>query len=250
MSQPAPNAPTPLPKRRLQFSLATLLSSVVALGAVMGLWFANRDNARLRGEVNMLRERLGFLVVEDPSKIYARMIKADESESKPGDPTRWKFRIYAPKGSYRVGCQDENVPCVGINRSRARYERIGPGEGELELTVSYNTDWKKRSEFGIEYRGDKFRGGGGSGSGPLEIPPGFEPHSLSCNCASNIDVDTRKSYSFTIDEPVFLNSWKWETPTKAIGSDGERKYDCSSEPGPGLLVWFERDPEEKIDASR
>jgi hypothetical protein len=79
---------------RPQFSLLNLLLLVTLIGLLLLVIQQWREVEPLRQEVRRLRTELGYLVIEDPTKVHA--IRAQSIEAI--EPNTWRWRLYLPPG--------------------------------------------------------------------------------------------------------------------------------------------------------
>jgi hypothetical protein len=79
---------------RPRFSLLNLLVMVSVMGLLLLVIQQWREVEPLRQEVRRLRTELGYLVIEDPTKVYA--IRAQSIEAI--EPNTWRWRLYLPPG--------------------------------------------------------------------------------------------------------------------------------------------------------
>src|SRR3954462_9081750 len=87
-----------MPRFRPRFSLLTviLLMTVVGLTIIVAMFW--REIGPLRADNRRMRDELGYLNIDDPTKAYAVQLKTL------GDDT-WKWRIYLPPGGkYQLCC--------------------------------------------------------------------------------------------------------------------------------------------------
>jgi hypothetical protein len=149
--EPAPPiAAPPLPRRRFQFSLATLLwmTTVVACFATLGVMYvqAKRSKDALEAadrKVRNLRYEMGLLEIPDSTKIYVRGIGHRKGQ--------WAWRFSLPPGrQYRLvvatGTVKEDDEFTSNHKStrslspgeyvfRAHAEPIGSGKWRLRSEV-------------------------------------------------------------------------------------------------------------------
>jgi hypothetical protein len=138
-NSPDPPSP-PLPRRRFQFSLATLLWMTTVVACLAALWvtYQNlRDTRRellaARSVIALQRAELGYLnIADDPSKFYARGIGTAEAN-------RWLWRIHVPENQKFDLCMaTKRVLLEGLPKSCERlslYEFCPPW-GELFVEAS------------------------------------------------------------------------------------------------------------------
>jgi len=96
---------------RPRFSLLTLLLLTTIVAMVTALWQQHPRYAPLRDEVRKLRNEVGSLTVDDPTKPHAIEVET-------GEPNHWRWRVYIPEqGNYRVHCYGDHIPKNGIPKS-------------------------------------------------------------------------------------------------------------------------------------
>lgn len=116
------------PRRaRLQFSLLSLLLLMVVAGALIGLWISQRETNRLRTENRALREELGSLTIDDPTKLYARALRVNAS-------LKWRWRIYAPQArDYKLNVQTGGIRDSGFATGSGSSMTFAVPQGEFTL---------------------------------------------------------------------------------------------------------------------
>ncbi|HLX62310.1 MAG TPA: LapA family protein [Planctomycetota bacterium] len=218
------------PKRRLQFSLGTLVFGVIAAGAVIGMIFAYYENRKLSAEIHALKEQFGFLTIDDPTKIWARSVETDENY-------KWKFRVYVPRdGSYRIGVQTENVVPAEIDRNYANYHTLGKvkrGEFVIDAQIVRLTDERGILQLRVPKNDVTDVRLNSYGAFNVKSPATWfyktyeskGPQAHSCRWVDE-------------DKPMELLSVKME---KTIG-DTEDFNQAVRDPGPGVLIWLEKEP--------
>ena len=96
---------------RPRFSLLStlLLMTIVGLAIVTArLW---REIGPLRAEVRQLRDEVGVLSIDDPTKLCAIRVRTPEDYT-------WKYRIWIPEGrSYALKYSGESIPKTGIPKA-------------------------------------------------------------------------------------------------------------------------------------
>lgn len=86
---------------------------------VVQLW---REVGPLREEVRRLRDEMGVLVVEDPTKVQAIQVNTR-------DELTWKWRVWIPKGqSYVIRSYGDGVPKEGFPQNGGSMRIYNPGE--------------------------------------------------------------------------------------------------------------------------
>jgi len=140
MNQPtAPSAPPAAPPRRgrFQFSLGTLVFSVLLLAAVALLVRSEVELDQLRREVRVLRLEQGRLTITDPTRIHVATVKVSEDLT-------WRWRVYAPqRRKCRVDVRAGMVPQFGtlgdgVPDGYRACVFWGAGEFQLDLSLRKN----------------------------------------------------------------------------------------------------------------
>jgi len=123
-----------------------LLTTIVALAIVIALFW--REVGPLRAEVRQLRNEVGKLTIDDPTKVAAIQFHRGD------DDLMWGWRVWIPAGHlYRLRWIEAAIPRTDFP-ALADFTRTlrGPGEN----VVSYRVDDKGRSTldaFGETIRG-------------------------------------------------------------------------------------------------
>jgi hypothetical protein len=153
------NEPDPLvapPRRwRLQFSLATLMWLTTLACCLLAIWAMYRDlqqtkaearaqieqaQAELqaaRNEVQKYRGEMGYLIIADAKKLYARGITTR--------PNKWSWRVYLPPGRlYEIPVLTVGIPETGLPSSASdAMVNLEPGEHIIDAAVEegHNGKW-------------------------------------------------------------------------------------------------------------
>jgi hypothetical protein len=84
---------TRVPRVRFRFSLRTFLVSLLLLSLIGSNLYVSWRWNEARHEIERLREELGYLIVDDPTKFHVRAVPTH-------DPLSWRWRIYVPPGQH------------------------------------------------------------------------------------------------------------------------------------------------------
>ena len=147
--EPTSNDPTPavvttsLPRRRFQFSLATLLwlTTVVACLAALGITYRSlretrRELQAARSLLAACRVEMGYLDVSDPNKIYARGLRTME-------PYKWSWRIYLPKNlRFKLRASIVGIPYEAVPSTSDSDILLMPGEHIIDASAILSRDEK------------------------------------------------------------------------------------------------------------
>jgi len=91
----------------MRFSLLNLVFLMTFVAMAVALWKLNSELVPLRVEVRRLRDEVGELYIEDPTKLHA--IRVDSNNE-----LEWKWRIWIPKGArYRLRGNGGPVAAAG-----------------------------------------------------------------------------------------------------------------------------------------
>ena len=223
------------PKRRFQFSLGTLLMGVIALGACMGFYFSYRENTRLRNENEKMRDEVGFLDITDPEKAWICNVKTDV-------PHKWLRRLYVPTdGDFRIGYQTSEVGLSGIDRTKADYTNFHLRRGSYVIELNICKEYDAGRSFDLKISGNHAWSGREISSRFNWEKIGFSRRFHFREIENGIYPIPEKSSSFNVNKPQYLAAVKvFKEIRNPDGLSGELAI--TPEPGPGLLMWFERDP--------
>jgi hypothetical protein len=132
----------------IRFSLLNglLLTGIVAFSIVVALQW--REIGPLRAEVRQLRNEVGKLTIDEPTKVAAIQFHRGDDE------LMWRWRVWIPSGhSYRLRWIDAAIPRTDFP-ALADFTRTLSGPGES--VVSYRIDdegWSTLDAFGETIRG-------------------------------------------------------------------------------------------------
>ncbi len=127
MDEPHSNTRTPwLP--RFSLSSALLLMTIVGLAiVVVQLW---REVGPLRANVRRLRDEVGALSIDDPTKPCAIRVRTN-------DEFTWKWRLWIPEGrAYVLKNSNKNIPKQGLAASHGSIAMDEPGETWIEYQIA------------------------------------------------------------------------------------------------------------------
>lgn len=84
--------------RTPRFNIKALVSLTTIVGLLIVIVQQWREIGPLRAEVRRMRNELGYLLVDDPSRAYVIGMRSFENDS-------WKWRIYLPPGGKYALCE-------------------------------------------------------------------------------------------------------------------------------------------------
>ncbi len=118
-----------MPRPRLRFSLLTVLLVTTIVGMAIVVVMQWRSLAPLRAEVRRLRNEVGDLSVDDPTKLCAIQVNTH-------DELTWKWRVWVPQGKvYRVREYGGEVPKEGYPEDGGTVWLREPGEHVVEYRI-------------------------------------------------------------------------------------------------------------------
>ncbi len=89
-----------------------------------------REVRPLRAEVRQLRDEVGVLSVDDPTKVYAIGVRTSPDYI-------WKWRVWIPEGhAYLLKYAGETIPKSGIPTARGYITLSSPGETWVQFKIS------------------------------------------------------------------------------------------------------------------
>ena len=195
---------------RPRFSLLTALLVTTIVGMAIVLVVQWRALGPLRAEVRRLRDEVGELSVDDPTKLCA--IQVDTR-----DELTWKWRVWIPENRvYRLRLYGEEVPAKGFPNEGGTIWLREPGECVVEYRITRDP------------RDGKWYGGlkAGPGSVGKDAQPWVEWKSRT-STTGGVGKDTR---SFEPDQRVEL--------TRHRVSQADSSDDIE-DPAAGFMIWLE-----------
>jgi hypothetical protein len=208
----------PLPTRRTtwrpRFSLlsALLLMTVVCLAIVTAqLW---REIGPLRAEVRRLRDEVGVLSIDDPTKVSAIRVRTNEDYT-------WKWRIWVPDGrSYAIKYSGESIPKNGTPKASGYITLSQTGETWIEYKIRPEVGTKRWADTletphgsvgGASQEWVKWKQQTGSGDGVGHTTKSFEPDKVIVLARQRIS-QTAKSSDKIEDPSAGFMIWLEPTP--------------------------------------
>jgi hypothetical protein len=212
-------------KRRLQFSLATLLWLVVvaSLGAALGRtkWLMDqqaRELQQVRAELQKYRDEAGYVTVSDPRQMHAIQVFTPARN-------QWRWRVYLPPGCrYHLCHATANIPPTG-NPSMETWQLLDPGETIVHASIEQGPS----GEQTFWLRTPK----GSAGTGISKQNQGWITGAVG---STSTGVSIGGTQSVPPDKPLELLRLRANVVNPA---DGQSQLPTG--PGPGLMIWIEQE---------
>ncbi len=215
---------------RWRFSLRTLLLVVVIICIAIPMAIQTLKLYRAEAELRQLRNEVGYLAVDDRSKVHVIAIDMNE-------PDTWRWRIFLPQGvrySFCLGYGD--IPAKGVTEPKLKHISNEPySDEDVEVLVTAKLrpldegNWSLSVSSAI---GDRpYQMGGGKVTIPgkqmrdIQNVSIYDAHTLGTRGAKTLDPR----------EPIVLLQQR----TRERRSDGT--YQSSVGPMPGYMIWLEKE---------
>lgn len=213
---PQPLAETPPPRRRLRFSLASLLWMVTVVSLLLTTILMGLKLHRFQREVDKYRSEQGYLTIRDPSKVHAIGIRTHESYA-------YCWRVYLPPGrKYRLRAAFREIPGTGFPKDCLQNHELPGGESPILAGVK-----AKPGEPPLGY----VECPGGHFFTPLENWAEGSQVGVIPEC-----IGPESTMGFEADRPIVLvRSQYADTTAKTIEFIPSKGYD-------GIMIWI--DPKE------
>jgi hypothetical protein len=127
-----------MPRFRPRFSLLTTLLLMALVACAITIWQLWREVGPLRAEVRRLRDEVGAISIDDPTKLHAIQVETN-------DELLWKWRVWLPENrAYVVRCLGETVPKEGFPKAGGSIWLREPGEHVIAYRIQrapQNSQW-------------------------------------------------------------------------------------------------------------
>ena len=191
--------------------MVTLLLVTTIVGLSIAVAMLYREIGPLRADVSRLRNEVGALNIEDPTKLHAIRIDTDSE-------LEWKWRVWVPEGaSYRLRASGGPVPKAGYPRAGGTMYLRAPGAHVIRYRI-------RRDPRDGRWQGSLHTRTGAVGK---DHQPWVEWPSRSSTSAG-VGPRTR---SFAIDRQVELIRYR-------VSEQADRSADIE-DPAAGFMIWLE-----------
>jgi hypothetical protein len=214
------NQPSAKPVRiawRPRLSLLTALLLMTIIGLAIGLIQLWREVGPLRAEVRQLRDEVGRLSIDDPTKLHAIEVRSVDDHT-------WKWRVWVPEGkTVQVHSQWGNVPRNGVPPSHNSVA-INSGEYWITLSARHNKESGQWEETLATQ--------GGSVGGIIQ--PNEHWFDWKSTASTGEGVSHTTYVAPDKDATVVLKRFR------AGQVNSSALLNKSNQPTPGFIVWIER----------
>ncbi len=197
---------------RISLLTALILMTIVGMAIVIAqLW---REVGPLRTEVSQLREQVGVLKIDDPSRIHAIAVPSDAEGV-------LKWRIYVPTGTTAV----LRAKCGDITRT-------GYPEGKFVYKLSAGEHLLKFTARKYESRG--------SWVAEIESPQSSSMITLAFNDEDLFGTGVFESQRVFSETEVMNKSGKLTLVRTRFAPPGNGPILATETPSPGFIIWLEQ----------
>ncbi len=189
---------------RPRFSILTALLLMTIVGMVFAVVHVRNRAASLELELRtlayenrQLRDEVGALSIDDPSKIYAIRVRTDDDRT-------WKWRVWVPEGTnVEVRYQWVDVPRVGIPREQGSVS-LNSGEQWVSMKV-------RRDHSGKNWMAYVETKSGSNGTSIKNESQWFDGDNMAAivdgvGYMTKVDVDDSKPFILERDRAAKVNS--------------------------------------------
>jgi hypothetical protein len=215
---------------RWRFSLRTLLLLVVIVCIAIPMGMQTYKLHRAETEIRRLRNEVGYLSVEESSKVH--VIAVDMNE-----PDTWRWRIFLPQGvrySWCLGFGD--IPAKGVPQPKLKHTSNEPySDEDAEVVVTARLRQLDDGNWSLSVAsmiGDQpYQMGGARVTIPAE-----EMHRIQKTTVYDQQtLGTRGTKTLDPSGPIIL----LQKRTRERQPDGS--YQSSAGPMAGYMIWMERE---------
>lgn len=218
---------------KIRFSLRAFLLTLFVLSLIGSNLYVSWKWRESRGEIDRLREEMGWLKIDDPTRIYVRQVDS-------WDPLSWAWRIYLPPGERWVHAGSGAVAETGLKTSfgastalqpRTRRGGAGPPDPldcEFTLTARIERDQRGNLQLAVSPPHQRLT----VGLMPKDTAWISDHKHFGLSTARKIEIEAASSLSqtrsFAADDTVVL--LRLRAP--------DDKQAESGEPCDGIMIWF------------
>jgi hypothetical protein len=214
----------------LSFSLRTLLLLVVIVCMAIPLALQTYNLQRAEAELRQLRNEVGYLSVDNRSKVHAIAVDMNE-------PDTWRWRLFLPQGTRYSWCLGfGDIPAKGVPKPKIKLTRPEPYSDE-DVEVLVTAKLRKLDDGGWSLSVSSTIGNQRHQMGGTRVTiPAEEMRRI--QEVSVYDADTlgdRGTETLDPTGPIVLLLLR----TRERQPDGS--YKSSADPMPGYMIWLEKE---------
>lgn len=215
---------------RWRFSLRTLLLIVVVVCIAIPMAMQTIKLYRAEVELRQLRNEVGYLSVDDRSKVH--VIAVDMNE-----PNTWRWRIFLPQGvrySWCLGFGD--IPAKGVPEPKIKHTSNEPySDEDVEVVVTAKLrqiddgDWSLSVSSIIG--GQRYQ----MGDARVSVPDEEMRRIHKVSVYEGHTLGTRGTETLDPKGPIVL------LQLRTCERQPDRSYKPSANPMPGYMIWLEKE---------
>jgi len=120
---------------KLRFSLRAFLLTLFVLSLIASNLYVSWKWRESRVEVDRLREEMGWLKIDDPTRIHVRQIESPE-------PLSWAWRIYLPPGNRTLYAGGGAIAETGLKTDSAADTSLQPNSKQSKTSPPDPLDYE------------------------------------------------------------------------------------------------------------
>ncbi|HEX2473647.1 MAG TPA: hypothetical protein VHK01_02810, partial [Lacipirellulaceae bacterium] len=213
-----------------RFSLRTLLLLVVIVCIAIPLGMQSYKLHRAETELRQLRNEVGYLSVDDRSKVH--VIAVDMNE-----PNSWRWRIFLPQGvrySWCLGFGD--IPAKGVPQPKLKHTSNEPySDEDVEVVVTARLRQLEDGDWSLSVSsmiGDQLYQMGGA---RVTIPSEEMRRIQQVSVYDGHTRGTRGTEAINPNEPIVL------LQKRVCEKQPDGSYQPWANPMPGYMIWMEKE---------
>jgi hypothetical protein len=220
----------PPSKLRVRFSLLTLLLATAAICLGVSHWHTSRQLASARAALRKLRDEVGYLSIDDPTKFHAVAL---ESEA----PNTWQWRLFVPQGAryqWNIACDQipQNSPPARAGITAISYEPYWETANEVVVTARLREADAGNWTLSVTSKiGDSKHQMSGA---TLTIPPDKINWMSTVSVTDGQVIGSRGTAVRDPDGPIIL------LQRRAGKKQPDGSYRPSDEAMPGFMIWLSK----------
>ena len=218
---------------KLRFSLRAFLLTLFVLSLIASNLYVSWKWHASRSENDRLREELGWLTIDDPTRICVRQVQT-------GEPLSWTWRIYLPPGNRSLHTGSGRIAETGLKADYGGATSLLPGKGRGGTSPPDLRDY----EFTLTARVERDQGGN------LQLAV-FTPrirHTLALLPHDSAWISDKKHFGLSSTRKIQVEAAGSRGQIESFAADEavvllrlrapDAKQAASREPCDGIMIWF------------